>query len=154
VEIIFCETFIDFEEMEIALQARQEVAPGLTICSFACPPGGLLASGMTLADAFASLLHGNAQIVGLNCTNGPHSALPLLQETEGDYFLSAYPNAGDPESDEGRLVYRSTPDDFGRAACEMMAKGVRLIGGCCGTNAKHIAAIAEAISRTARRGDS
>jgi homocysteine S-methyltransferase len=145
-ELIFFETFMDFEEMEIALRARKEIADGVSICSFACAPEGRLSSGMLLVDAFAKLRDLKAQIVGVNCIDGPQGTARLLQGVPADYLLSAYPNAGYPKYHEGRLAYPSTPDSFAQAAREMVAEGARLIGGCCGTSPKHIAAIAAAIS--------
>ena len=146
VDLIFLETFIDFEEMQIALLARKEINDGLTICSFACAPEGRLSSGMLLVDGFAKLRDLGAQIVGVNCMNDPHGTLQLLQKVPAEYVLSAYPNAGHPKYHEGRFIYHTAPDYFAQAAREMVAEGARLIGGCCGTNLKHIAAITAAIA--------
>jgi methionine synthase I (cobalamin-dependent) len=146
VDLIFFETFMDFEEMEIAFLARKEIDDGLAICSFACSPEGRIASGMLLVDAFAKLRELKAQIVGVNCMNGPHGTLQLLQRVPAEYVLSAYPNAGYPKYHEGRFIYHAVPDDFAQAAREMVTEGAGLIGGCCGTNPKHIAAIAAAIA--------
>jgi len=147
-DAIFFETFMDFEEMEIALQARKEIDDGLAICSFACKPAGRIGSGMLLADAFAKLRDLNAQIVGVNCMNGPEDMVQLLQRLAAEYLLCAYPNAGNPKYYEGRYIYDRTPDHFARAAREMVAEGARLLGGCCGTKPKHIAAIAAAIANS------
>ena len=76
--------------------------------------------------------------------NGPHG-MQLLQRVPADYLLAAYPNAGDPKYHEGRFVYHTTPDYFAESARAMVAEGARLIGGCCGTNPTHIAALAAAI---------
>jgi methionine synthase / methylenetetrahydrofolate reductase (NADH) len=146
VDLIFFETFMDFEEMEIAFRARNGIDSGLAICSFACAPEGRLGAGMPLVDAFAKLHDLNAQIVGVNCMNGPREMVQLLQGVPAEYLLAAYPTAGYPNYDEGRLIYHTTPDQFAQAAREMVAEGARLIGGCCGTNPKHIAAIAAAIA--------
>ena len=150
-QMIFFETFSDFEEMEIALRARKEIEEGLTICSFAGGPEGQISSGMPLVDIFTKLRNLNAQIVGVNCINNPDGTAQLLQRMPGEFLLSAYPNAGYPEDQEGRLVYHTEPVDFAQSAREMVAEGVRLIGGCCGTNPKHIAAIAAAIGNLTAR---
>jgi methionine synthase I (cobalamin-dependent) len=150
-QLIFFETFMDFEEMKIALQARNEVGDGLSICSFACAPEGRLSSGMLLVDAFAKLRELKAQIVGVNCFDGPRGTAQMLQGVPADYLLSAYPNAGHPKFREGRLTYHSTPDSFAQAARGMVAEGARLIGGCCGTNPKHIAAIAAGAQQASAR---
>ena len=150
-QMIFFETFMDFEEMEIALRARKEIDDGLTICSFACGPEGRISSGMLLVDVFTKLRNLNAQIVGVNCMNDPHGTVQLLQSMPAKFLLSAYPNAGYPEDYEGQLIYNTAPEDFAQSVREMVAEGVRLIGGCCGTNPRHIAAIAaEIVNLTAR----
>ncbi len=145
-QLIFFETFMDFEEMEIAFRARKEIDKGLTICSFACAPEGRISSGMLLVDAFAKLQALGARMVGVNCMNGPHGMVQLLQRVPADYLLAAYPNAGYPKYHEGRFIYHTAPDYFAQSAREMVAEGARLIGGCCGTNPTHIAAIAAAIA--------
>jgi methionine synthase I (cobalamin-dependent) len=145
-QLIFFETFMDFEEMEIAFRARKEIDDGVAICSFACAPEGRISSGTLLVDAFAKLRALGAQIVGVNCMNGPHGMVQLLQRVPAEYLLAAYPNAGYPKYHEGRFIYHPAPDYFAQSARELVAEGARLIGGCCGTNPKHIAAVAAAIA--------
>src|ERR1044071_5975554 len=143
-KMIFFETFMDFEEMEIALPIWKEIDDGLTICSFACGPEGQISSEMLLVDAFTRLRNLNAEIVGVNCMNNPVGVVQLLQRASTEFLLSVYPNAGYPEDHGGRLVYHTEPEEFAQPVRELVAQGVRLIGGCCGTNPKHIAAIAAA----------
>jgi homocysteine S-methyltransferase len=147
VDLIVFETFMDFEEMEIAFRTWKEIDGGLALCSFACSPEGRISPGMLLADAFTQLGALGAQIVGVNCMNGPQTTVELLQRIPVQGPLSVYPNAGYPKDHEGRLLYHATPDDFARAAGEMVAQGARLIGGCCGTTPAHIGALATAISK-------
>lgn len=151
VDLIFLETFMDFEEMEIAFRAREASGGGLTICSFACGPEGRISSGMLLGDAFAKLRAIGAGIMGVNCMNDPYGTVQLLQDTPSDWALAAYPNAGYPSFHEGRFIYPMSPDDFAQSARAMAAEGVRLIGGCCGTTPKHVAAIAAAIENLEAR---
>jgi methionine synthase I (cobalamin-dependent) len=146
VDLIFLETFTDCEEMEIAFQARKEVGDGLVICSFACEAEGRLSSGMLLVDALARLRALGAKMVGVNCMNGPHGMVELLQRVPEKYLFAAYANAGAPKFQQGRFSYPTTPDDFAKSAREMVRAGARLVGGCCGTNPTHIAAIAAAIA--------
>jgi methionine synthase I (cobalamin-dependent) len=146
VHLIFFETFMDLEEMTVALSAKMTVSDCVALCSFACAPEGQLASGTPLVEAFQKLTELGAQIVGVNCMNDPHAMVQLLQRVPTDYLLAAYPNAGCPKYQEGRFIYHTAPDNFAEAAREMVAQGARLIGGCCGTNPRDIAAIATAIA--------
>jgi 5-methyltetrahydrofolate--homocysteine methyltransferase len=93
--------------------------------------------------------------VGLNCALGAALMRPYIQElarVAGDTFISCYPNAGlpNPMSDTG---FDETPDVTSRLLHEFAAEGlVNIVGGCCGTTPDHIAAIAQAVARVARRG--
>jgi methionine synthase I (cobalamin-dependent) len=141
VDLIFFETFLSFEEMEIALGATP-ASDCLIVSLFACEPDGRLQSGMPLVDAFARCHDMGAKIVGANCLNGPRAMVQLFEKLPAGDLLAAYPNAGYPRYTEGRYVYPTAPDYFAKAAREMVTQGARLIGGCCGTTPAHIAAVA------------
>ncbi|MBA3883285.1 MAG: bifunctional homocysteine S-methyltransferase/methylenetetrahydrofolate reductase [Chthoniobacterales bacterium] len=145
-ELLFFETFMDFGEMAVALQAKTEVSDAPAICSFACASEGRLSTGMPLVEAFGKLRTSGAAVMGVNCMNGPHGMVQLLERVPLDYPLAAYANAGYPKYHEGRFIYHTAPDYFAQSAREMVAQGARLIGGCCGTNPTHIRAISEAIA--------
>jgi methionine synthase I (cobalamin-dependent) len=46
---------------------------------------------------------------------------------------------------DGEAVYRVTPEGFAVAEKEMLAAGVRVLGGCCGTAPAFIEAVAQAV---------
>lgn len=146
VDVIFLETFMDDAEMEIALAAKNSLSNCTTICSFACEPEGRLASGVLLTEAFAKLRRLGAHVTGVNCMNGPHATVQLLKHIPIDGLLAAFPNAGYPKYTDGRFLYHAAPAYFAQAARELVAEGARLIGGCCGTNPRTIAAMAQAIA--------
>lgn len=147
VDLIVFETFMDSEEMEIALRAWKGIDGGLALCSLACSAEGRISSGILLGDAFAKLRALGAQIVGVNCMNDPHGTVELLRRVPAGSHLAAYPSAGVPKEQDGRLIYHITPNDFAQSAREMVAQGARLIGGCCGTTPAHVAALAAALAR-------
>src|SRR5260221_11963408 len=68
--------------------------------------------------------------------DGLKSAAPLF---------SAQPNAGLPTRIGNRFFYVATPDYFADYALRFAQAGVRLIGGCCGTTPRHIAAMRKAL---------
>lgn len=144
-QVIFLETFLDLAELEIALYVKQSLHHCPVVCSLACTAEGRLPDGTILTDAFRKLTDLGADIVGVNCANGPQAMLRLFEQLPADALLSAYPNAGYPKYHEGRFLYFTTPEYFARAAVELAAQGAKLIGGCCGTGPQHIAALAEAV---------
>ncbi len=146
VDLVFLETFMDDEEMGLALAAKNALSPLTTICSFACEVEGRLASGRLLIDAFGQVREHGASVTGVNCMNGPHATVQLLQRIPLEGKLAAFPNAGYPRYTEGRFIYHSAPAYFAQTARELVVQGARLIGGCCGTNPRTIAAMAEAVA--------
>src|SRR5690606_681458 len=58
--------------------------------------------------------------------------------------ISVLPNAGLPVSENGKTVFKFTPEDLAHYLEEFVVKyGVNIVGGCCGTSPAHIHAIAE-----------
>ena len=148
VDLIFFETFLDLDDLLLALGAQRELAPGTpALCSLACSEEGRLPGGTTVTDAFARLREAGAAVVGVNCLNGPQATLKLLEHVplEPGQLLSAYPNAGYPKYHEGRFLYYTAPEYFAKVAKEMVGQGARLVGGCCGTGPAQIAAMAAAL---------
>src|SRR4051794_25473903 len=146
VDLIFFETFMDLEEMEVALRAKKALSDLPEICSFACAPDGTVPSGGSLGEAFVRLNRDGARIMGVNCMNDPEAMVSLLSRIPAEFLLAVYPTAGQPRAEQARLIYETTPEAFGESAREIVARGARLLGGCCGTTPAHIAAIAAAVS--------
>ncbi|HYJ06888.1 MAG TPA: homocysteine S-methyltransferase family protein [Chthoniobacterales bacterium] len=145
VDVIFFETFTQLDEMEIALQAKNAVSDLPEICCFACGADGRLRCRTMLAEAFTRLRDMGAKIIGVNCLNDPRKMAELLQHVTVEGPLAVYPTAGNPMPKEGRLAYEVTPESFAADARDLVAKGARLIGGCCGTTPAHIAALSRMI---------
>jgi methionine synthase I (cobalamin-dependent) len=146
VDAIFFETFTDFDEIEVALRAKKTVSEAPEICSFACRPDGRLRGGTLLVEAFGRLQDMGAKIMGVNCMNDPAEMAVLLQHLSAEFPLAVYPTAGSPRLRNGRFHYDVTPESFAVSVRDMVAKGVRLIGGCCGTTPAHVAALGKAIA--------
>jgi homocysteine S-methyltransferase len=60
--------------------------------------------------------------------------------------LSAQPNAGRPRDIEGRNIYLCSPEYMASYARRFTQRGVRLVGGCCGTTPEHIRQIRLAVN--------
>jgi methionine synthase / methylenetetrahydrofolate reductase(NADPH) len=141
--LIILETFQNLDELLLALHVKQSLHHCPAICSLAPNEKGQLSGGISLDDAFAKLLQCDAEILGINCVNGPQEALQLVEQfANPDAPLAVFPNAGLPRYCEGRYHYELSPESFAETGALMAARGVRIIGGCCGTNPSHIAALA------------
>lgn len=85
--------------------------------------------------------------VGLNCSVGPAvmlDALPLIKKVTSKP-ISLQPNAGLPQNVDGRTVYMCTPEYMAEYAKRFYEKGVKIIGGCCGTTPEHIKQMVKAV---------
>ena len=59
--------------------------------------------------------------------------------------LIAKPNAGLPEWDGDKTVYRTTPEEFAQDGKLLIEAGAHIVGGCCGTTPDHIRALHDAV---------
>lgn len=106
---------------------------------------GRTLSGQTLDAFLASVEHADLFSVGLNCSFGARQLKPFLEQLalRAPYYISAYPNAGLPNS---LGQYDQTPEDMAAEVKEYIEEGlVNIIGGCCGTTEQYIAKYQELI---------
>jgi len=148
VDLYILETFSYIEEIILAIDAIRSFSGLPIIAQLTYSEEGTIFGDMRPGAVAALLKNKNVQIIGANCTLGPQSLLPILQELAGvdDLRISGMPNAGFPKREGDRIVYpKSSPEYFASFAREAAALGVRILGGCCGTTPAHIRAMAEAV---------
>jgi len=151
VDLFLLETFSDLGELLAAIDAIRGFSNLPIVAQMTFSEDGTAYGGTRPADAAAKLAGRNVQAIGSNCTLGPQSLLPILQElaaAAGTLPGSAMPNVGFPRRMGDRTVYpRSSPEYFVHFAQDAAGLGVRLLGGCCGTTPEHIRAMAEAVKK-------
>jgi methionine synthase I (cobalamin-dependent)/5,10-methylenetetrahydrofolate reductase len=147
VDGIILETFLDLDELLLALEVIRPLTQLPLICQLATLEVGRTRDGYTLSEAFPQLLQAGADVVGLNCRLGPAEILRSFETVhvpEGA-LLSAFANAGRLGLSNGEYAFKSSPEYFAESALRLREQGVRLIGGCCGTTPEHVRAIADAL---------
>jgi methionine synthase I (cobalamin-dependent)/5,10-methylenetetrahydrofolate reductase len=148
VDLYILETFSYIEEIILAIDAIRSFSGLPIVAQLTYSEEGTIFGDVRPGAVAAVLKNKNVQIIGANCTLGPQSLLPILQELAGvdDLRVSGMPNAGFPKREGDRIVYpKSSPEYFASFAREAAALGVRILGGCCGTTPAHIRAMAEAV---------
>ena len=152
-DLIIVETMIDLAEARLAVDAAKRLAAAIPVVATmtfdATPRGFFTTMGTTIAQAAAGLADAGADLVGSNCGNGIARMVEIARELARHTRLpiAIQANAGLPEYREGRVVYPETPEEFAAGARELLALGVRLIGGCCGSGPEHIRAIRRVVDR-------
>jgi methionine synthase / methylenetetrahydrofolate reductase(NADPH) len=145
VDLLLLETFSAMAEMRAALNAVRSVTDLPVVALMTFGEHGALASGEGPLLVSRMLRECGADVVGVNCAFGPESMFEVVEamvsDEAGDVFVAAQPNAGLPERVGESFVYPATPEYFAEYARRFLDAGVRLIGGCCGTTPRHIAAM-------------
>ena len=165
VDFVIAETNDYVGEAVIGLEVCQEL--GLpAMVTFASVQDAATYDGYDYVEACRILADKGAAVVGLNCSRGPETMLPLLERIRAavDVPVAAQPvpyrtSAATPaferlQSRDGRHLFpialepfqctRFEMADFARRARDI---GVNYIGICCGGGPHHVRAMAEALGR-------
>ena len=150
VDLLLIETIFDTLNAKAAIDAARQVSEqrqrplpimlSVTISDLA----GRTLSGQTLDAFLASISSFDILSVGLNCSFGARQMKPFLQElaAKAPYLVSAYPNAGLPNS---MGLYDETAETMAPLMENLVDEQlVNIIGGCCGTDEHFIHLFAEA----------
>jgi homocysteine S-methyltransferase len=142
VDLLIFETFSDLNELREGVLAAREVAgPDLAIIAQVTIDDFARLSGGASPESFTQEMNTwPADVIGINCSVGPKTTLDAIERmvTVSAKPLSAMPNAGLPARVEGRNIYLCSPEYMAQYARRMLAAGVKVIGGCCGTTPEHI----------------
>ncbi len=148
VDLFILETFQDIREMEQAIKAIKSVSELPVVAMMTVGEDGKTRYGVDLDDIIFRLDRSEASVIGLNCTVGPKSMLDFMDQIAGisSKPVSIMPNAGRPQYTDGRMIYMSTPEYFSVYTKRFIDRGVRVLGGCCGTTPDHIGKMANALA--------
>ncbi|HEU4705400.1 MAG TPA: homocysteine S-methyltransferase family protein [Sphingomicrobium sp.] len=150
VDFILIETIFDTLNAKAGIKAALEAQEALgqplplMISMTLTDLSGRNLSGHTVEAFWASVRHARPVTIGLNCSFGAAQLRPHLAAlaARADALVMAYPNAGLP-NELGE--YDEAAAETAAQVAEWVADGlVNIVGGCCGTTAAHIAAIAGA----------
>ena len=143
-DIIVLETFTDLAQIRMALEETKLACDLPIIAQMSFPDGQHAPDGSDAFEALESLYRAGATVVGTNCGQGVAKVLKAIEYLgrRTSAPLSAFANAGLPQRVGGRMLYLASSDYLADSAVRMVEAGANLIGGCCGTSARDIAAIA------------
>ncbi|HEX7087018.1 MAG TPA: bifunctional homocysteine S-methyltransferase/methylenetetrahydrofolate reductase [Vicinamibacterales bacterium] len=148
VDLFILETFRDVNEIGAAIAAVRAVSDRPIVAQMTTEEDGNSLDGMPPEEFAPALEARGADVIGLNCSVGPAPMLETIARMARvtSRRLSAQPNAGRPREIEGRNLYLCSPEYMASYARRFVQRGVRLVGGCCGTTPEHIRQIRHAIA--------
>lgn len=156
VDALLIETSQDILEVKLAIEGSQEAMKKVgkkvpLIANVTLDQYGKMLLGTNVQAAYTTVSDMGIDVFGLNCSTGPIEMTPSVRwlNEQDDLNLLVVPNAGMPENEGGRAVYKMTPDKMAEALKDFITKyqKVRIIGGCCGTTPTHIAALRKIIDQ-------
>jgi len=146
VDLLLLETFGTAREWLAAARAAAETGLPVVACATTRADGALL-TGEPLAAAARALLDLPVPpaALGVSCVPARRlgGSLALLAAAAPGLPLAAYGNTGLPlDESAGLFAEPIPPEEYAEKARGWVALGARLVGGCCGTRAAHVAALA------------
>jgi 5-methyltetrahydrofolate--homocysteine methyltransferase len=153
-----CSTTRALEAAQYVCQQMRPSAGGPVLLSLAYrrdAAGGLVTLSGHPPETYAqhARRHGVAAL-GVNCGRdiGMDEIVEIVRRYRRvtDLPLLARPNAGAPTRAGGRWIYPHTPETMAGRLPELLAAGITLVGGCCGTTPEHLAAFRPVVDLTRR----
>lgn len=146
-DALLIETSQDILEVKLAVEACHEAIEKTgnkipIIANVTLDQYGKMLLGTNIQAAYTTVSDMAIDVFGLNCSTGPLEMEPSVRwlNDQKEMPILVVPNAGMPANEGGRAVYRMTPKDMAERLGGFIKKyeGIRIIGGCCGTNPNHI----------------
>lgn len=147
VDLFVIETMMSLQETRAAVFAIQEICTLPIMASLTFEADGRTLFGTNPQTAVVVLQGIGVDAVGLNCSTGPLEMVEIVEEmyAYANIPILAKPNAGLPQLEGGKTVYKTSPQEFARAGRKLAEAGAAIVGGCCGTTPAHIQALAQAV---------
>ncbi|MBI2214713.1 MAG: bifunctional homocysteine S-methyltransferase/methylenetetrahydrofolate reductase [Acidobacteria bacterium] len=147
VDVFVLETISNIAEMEQGILAIRDICSLPIIAQMTIGQDGRTTYGDTPRAIARRLDATKADVIGLNCSVGPDVMLDAIEEMAAvtNKRISCQPNAGLPREVHGRQMYMASPEYVARYAKRLIQKGVKYIGGCCGTTPEHIKYVADSV---------
>jgi len=146
-EIFVFETMSDISPLNEAVGYLKEKNKDVyVICQFAIRPDGFTKSAIGIQSMVSAFNEIPCDCIGFNCASGPAHVLSHVKKAIKltDKPISALPNASFPALYEGRQVYKEAEGYYVQIMLDMINKGIKFAGGCCGTTPAHISALTKA----------
>ena len=158
VDALLIETSQDILEVKMAIEGAHDAMNRTKkvplIANVTLDQYGKMLLGTNVQAAYTTVADMGIDVFGLNCSTGPIEMVPSIKwlDEQKDLSLLVVPNAGMPENEGGHAVYKMTPEKMSEALRDIISKHkqVRIIGGCCGTNPSHIAALRKVLDSQSR----
>ncbi len=137
-DVIVFETMTDLLDVKAAVLAAKEHSSLPIMCTMTFESNMRTFTGCMIPSMALTLKGLDVDALGVNCSLGPKELEPIIEELSKwtDKPLIVKPNAGlpDPKTNE----YNVTAVEFAEYMDNLRTYGIKIFGGCCGTNPEFI----------------
>ena len=137
-DLVVFETMTDLLDVKAAVLAAKENSDLPIMCTMTFEMNKRTFTGCMVPSMALTLEGLGVDAIGVNCSLGPKELEPVIEEVTKWTNLPVVvkPNAGlpDPQTNE----YNVGPKDFAEFMKDLRKYGIRVFGGCCGTNPEFI----------------
>jgi len=150
-DALVVETCQDLLQLRAALEAVRRIQAGRKTnlpvgVQITVENTGTMLLGTETVAALAAIMPLRPDWIGMNCATGPEAMTDHVRTicAHAPVPVSVIPNAGLPQNIDGKMVYDLTPERFAEVLAGFVDDfGVGIVGGCCGTEPRHLKALVD-----------
>lgn len=141
IDAVLLESMWNIQEIKAGVAAAKEICSVPIFVTMALNKDDCLQNGVNVVMATQILQSLGINALGFNCGYGVEQVIRLIDQIRKNTNLPiiANPNAGLPEKKYDNFIYPTDADCFAELMQQVVASGVWLVGGCCGTTPEYIA---------------
>ncbi len=146
-DAILIQSISDVEEAVLCLKAARETCKlkvGVSMTYGSGVEQAETVMGQGCEEVTRRLAGEGANLVGCDCGTAVDESVLIvrLMRQATQLPIAVFPDAGQRELHDDKIIYVETPQDFASKAPSLVAAGANIIGGCCGVSPDHIACLA------------
>lgn len=148
VDVILLETIMNIQEVDIALKAIKENSKLPVFCTMSTWGGEDYFREFTVEEMCNVMERNSCDALGINCSDSPNHVyklvMELLDNSKVPVMLKL--NSGSVKNKNHKGDGRECAEDFSSDMVKYINKGVKIVGGCCGTTPEYIRLLSEKIN--------
>ena len=161
-DAIIIETQTSLEELGIALECIRAAGAPCVIASMAFDvtldgSEARTMMGIEPEQGAQFMVDSGADVVALNCGTGIDmlwaGRIAARYRATCDVPIMVQPNAGTPVLEKLEVIYKAGPEVMAAGFDDVLAAGVNVVGGCCGSTPAHIRRLRELLDSHAAEGE-
>jgi len=151
-DLIVFETMTDLLEAKAGVLAAKENSDLPVVCTMTFELNMRTFTGCCVSSMALTLSGLGVDALGVNCSLGPKELVPVVAELSKWTTLPIIVKANAGLPDPVTNSYNVSAHQFAEYMKELLPYGIKILGGCCGTNPEYIQEVAEMLTTIENTG--